>query len=201
MAQCWLPSVKGALGRARWGILTIGVTYAVAVVVGIAMAHGGNALALERRDSIVASAQNGAILVADRQGEHLRAALMDFSENLVRGGITDTLTGLAVIGPYPIVAYRGWVGGIVSVNDRHESRLTNPGSAAYYLVTLILQLIPYTLSGGAGVTLGVSSWRARADATVPKWLTLPQAAVLDVARIYVLVVPLFFIASLWEFLA
>lgn len=201
MAKRFLAAIQGALRRARWGILTIGVTYAVAVVVGIAMAHGGNTLALDRRDSIVASAQNSAILVADRQGQHVRAALLDFSANLFLGGITSTVTGLAVIGPYPMVAYRGWVGGIVSVNDRHESRLTNPRSAVYYLVTLILQLIPYTLAGGAGVALGVSAWRARTDATVPKWLTLPRAAVLDVARIYALVVPLFLIASLWEFLA
>ncbi|MBI2864833.1 MAG: hypothetical protein HYX94_09770 [Chloroflexi bacterium] len=201
MAKRLLPAIQGALGRARWGILTIGVTHAVAVVVGMAMAHSGNALALERRDSIVASARNGATLVADRQGEHLRAALIDFTENLVRGGMTSTITGLAVIGPYPIAAYRGWVGGVVSVNDRHESRLADSGSAVYYLVTLILQLIPYTLAGGAGVSLGISAWRTRADATVPKWLTFPRAAVLDVAWIYVLVVPLFLIAALWEFLA
>ena len=115
--------------------------------------------------------------------------------------MTDTLTGIAVVGPVPLVAYRGWVGGIVSVNDRHESRLAHPRSAAYYLVTLVLQLIPYTLAGGAGVSLGVTSWRTRGDVNLPRWLTLPTSAVLDVARIYVLVVPLFLLAALWEFLA
>jgi hypothetical protein len=195
----WGYAVLGALRRARWGILSVGLTYAVTVMVGIAMVHGGNTIALERRDAIVASAQGSATLLAHRQGEHLRAALMDFMENLSRGAVTDTLTGLAVIGPYPIVAYRGWVGGIVSVDNQHKSRLSNPRSATYYLVTLILQLIPYTLAGGVGVALGVSAWRSRKDPTVPKWLAFPRTAVLDVARIYFLVVPLFLIASLWEF--
>src|SRR5688572_10423339 len=116
MALCVrvLSAVLAALNRSRWGILTIGLTYAVTVTAGMAMAHTGNPLALERRDRIVASAREGATLAADRQGQHLRAALLDFSENLLRGAVTDTLTGIAVVGPFPLVAYRGWVGGIVS---------------------------------------------------------------------------------------
>jgi hypothetical protein len=200
MALSLWPAVQGALGRARWAILSIGGTYVIAVVIGMVVAHGGNSVALEQRDSIVASAQNGATLMANRQGQHLRAALLDFSENLVLGGMTSTVTGFVVIGPYPIAAYRGWIGGIVSVDNQHESRLARPWSALYYLVTLILQLIPYTLAGGAGVALGINSWRARADATVPKWLTIPRSALIDVTMIYVLVVPLFLVASLWEFL-
>jgi hypothetical protein len=34
-----------------------------------------------------------------------------------------------------------------------------------------------------------------------KWLGIPKEAIRDVLRIYVLVVPLFLVASLWEFLA
>jgi hypothetical protein len=47
------------------------------------------------------------------------------------------------------------------VDDRHQSRLASPEPAVYYLVTLVLQLVPYTLAGGAGVALGVSSRRVR----------------------------------------
>jgi hypothetical protein len=102
-----------------------------------------------------------------------------------------------------MVAFRGWVGGIVSVSTgpAHTSRLADPWEAFYYLLTLVLQLIPYTLAGGAGVNLGVAYFRPRPFYQGQKWLTLPGEAVRDVLRIYVLVVPLFFIASLWEFLA
>jgi hypothetical protein len=201
MAARWWAAVLGALIRARWGIVTIAVTYAATVLTGIVMAHGGNAFALERRGSVVASAQAGATLDARRQGQHVRAALLDFRDNLVFGATIDTLSGATVAGPYALAAYRGWVGGIVSVDGEHRSRLAAPRPAAYYVVALVLQLIPYTLAGGSGVACGVESWRTRRDPAVKRWLTLPQAAVLDVVRVYALVVPLFLVAALFEFLA
>jgi hypothetical protein len=71
--------------------------------------------------------------------------------------------------------------------------------AAYYILTLLLQLIPYSLAGGVGVKLGLSYYRAdSADKDSRKVVGYPLEAVRDVARIYALVVPLFFIASLWE---
>ena len=190
-----------ALWRARAAILTIGATYVLSVAIGIAMATGGNAFALERRDSIVGAAQSSDILIAERGGDHLRAALLDFGANLGLGAVTSTLIGISVVGAYPEVAYRGWVGGIVSADARHQSRLGDPGRAFYYLVTLVLQLIPYSIAGGMGVYLGVGAWRALRVHRDDLWLGLPKDRLRDVASAYAIVTPLFLVASTWEFFA
>ena len=195
-----LRASLGAIRRARVGILTIAATYVLSVAIGIAMVSTGNAFALERRDAIVGGAQSSEILVANRRGDHLRAAGLDFASNLMLGGVPGTAIGIAVVGSYPIVAYRGWVGGIVSVNARHESRLDDRAGAFYYLVTLVLQLIPYSIAGGVGVHLGVGAWRAVRRPPASAWLGLPTDRLRDVALAYVVVAPLFLIASLWEFL-
>jgi hypothetical protein len=190
-----------AIGRARLAILSFAATYALSVVLGIAMVGGGNATALAQRDAIVGAAQTGDTLVAYRANDRLRAALLDFGANLVLGGGTSTVLGVAVIPAYPVAAYRGWVGGIVSVDARHESRLADPGKALYYLVTLVLQLIPYSIAGGVGVHLGVGAWRAMLRPAGDTWLGLPKDRLRDVALAYVVVVPLYLVAALWEFLA
>jgi len=192
-----------AVYRARWSILAIGLVYIVAVSVGMIMAHVGNQFALAQRDALVAKAYAAdPASIAFKRGDRLQAALSDFSANLILGAVSNTVQGIAVVLPFPWVAYRGWVGGIVSVDSAHHSRLADPGEAVYYLVTLVLQLIPYSLAGGAGVHLGVSNLRVpayyRKDTRL---LTLPRDALADVLRIYALVIPLFLIASLWEFLA
>ena len=138
--------------------------------------------------------------MADRRGDHLRAAGLDFASNLVLGGVTSTITGITVVGAYPIVAYRGWVGGIGSVDARHESRLGDLRRATYYLVTLVLQLIPHSIAGGMGVHLGVAAWSAVRKPVPNTWLGLPKDRLRDVALAYVVIVPLFLAASLWEFL-
>lgn len=189
-----------AIARARVAILTIAATYALSVTLGIVMVDLGSTFALERRDAIVGSAQTGEVLVADRDGDHLRAALLDFAQNLGLGGVTSTVLGIGVVLAYPVVAYRGWVGGIVSVDAKHESRLGDPARAIYYLVTLVLQLIPYSVAGGMGVYLGVGSWRAMRR-PVDAWLGLPKDRLRDVALAYLVIAPLFLIASLFEFLA
>ena len=190
-----------AIGRARIAILTIAFTYVLSVAVGIAMVTTGNDFALERRDLIVGAAQSSDILVAERAGDHLRAALLDFAANLTLGGVTSTLIGISVVGAYPEVAYRGWVGGIVSADARHQSRLGDPGRAFYYLVTLVLQLIPYSIAGGMGVHLGVGAWRAVRVHRDDVWLGLPRDRLRDVASAYAIVAPLFLVASTWEFFA
>lgn len=91
------------------------------------------------------------------------------------------------------------MGGIVSVDGAHVSRLANPAEATYYLVALLLQLIPYTLAGGAGINLGLATLRPRSCYAGKRWLGMPIEALRDVGRLYVLIVPLFLIASLWEF--
>jgi len=190
-----------AIGRSRAAILSIAAMYAVSIVVGIVMVSSGNAFALERRDQIVGAAQSSGSLVALRDGEPVRAALLDFASNLVLGGVTSTILGISVVGVYPVVAYRGWVGGIVSVDSRHQSRLADPSEAAYYVLTLLLQLIPYSIAGGVGVQLGIEAWRAVRRPRPDAWLGLPIDRLRDAAQAYVLIVPLFLVAALWEFLA
>ena len=162
------------------------------------MVHTGNEWAIARRDQIVAGAQSSSSIIALNQNNRLRAAVLDFGSNL-RGAITDTLGGLGVVFPFPLIAYRGWVGGIVSIDSSHVSRFSEPEEAAYYLITLTLQLIPYVLAGGAGVNMGLTLYRPRSFYQGEKWLGIPKEAIRDVFRIYLLVVPLFLLASLWEF--
>ena len=96
----------------------------------------------------------------------------------------------------------GWVGGIVSVDGNHRSRLAESHARNYYLGVLILQLLPFSLTGGAGVYLGVAWYRSwRAIEFRWSWkLPLPRGALLDVVWIYVLAIPLFLMASFIEFL-
>ena len=110
--------------------------------------------------------------------------------------------GVGVVFPFPWVAYQGWVGGIVCVRGDHSSRFDDARSAAYYLLTLGLQVASYSLAVGAGVNVGVALFRPGRDYQGSKWHGfLPGEAVRDVARIYALAIPLFLAASLWEFLS
>ncbi len=195
-----LRRVTLALARARIPIVLMVCVYAGAVTIGAIMVHSGNAFALRAGDRLVARAhaQDPASL-ALAKGHRLQAAGWDFGRNLVLGAIPGTISGLAIGIPYLMAMYRGWVGGIVSVDNRHASRLRDPGERTYYLVTLVLQLIPYSLAGGAGVRVGMAYLRRRQNPG-PTWIGLPQVAVRDVLWIYLLVVPLFALASLWEFL-
>jgi hypothetical protein len=51
-------------------------------------------------------------------------------------GVADTAGGMGVVFSYPIIAYRGWIGGIVSVDNQHASRFSNLPEAAYYLINV-----------------------------------------------------------------
>ncbi len=197
-----MTSICRAIHRARYPILTVAGIYALSILVGMIMVHAGNMFALNYRDQLVGTAQQTSTGQAVQRGDNLRAALSDFVGNLTIGALPKTLMGFGIIFPYPWVAYQGWVGGIVSVRGDHTSRLNDPRSATYYLLTLILQLIPYSLAIGAGVNVGVSLFWPLADYQGPKWLRLfPKEALRDLARIYALVIPLFLVASLWEFLS
>jgi hypothetical protein len=144
--------------------------------------------------------QNPAL--AAKEGDHLEAALWDFSGNLVIGALPQTVLGFGIVLPYPSVAHQGWVGGIVSVRSDHTSRLNEPRSAVYYLLTLCLQVIPYSLAVGAGVNVGISLLRPSQHYQTEKWLgVFSKEALWDLGRIFLLVIPLFLVASLWEFLS
>lgn len=192
-----------ALRRARGPIVASAVTYLTFVLLGIALATAGWPFAVGQRDSIVAGAHSSPITQAYDSGDRLQAAFLDFAANLGLGAVTTSITGLSVVGPFPIAAYRGWVGGIVSIDGGHRSRLANPAEATYYLVTLALQLVGFVLTMGAGVHVGLAAWRVRNDAEVPSVLGLriPTQALKDAGWIYVVATPFFLVGSLWEFLA
>jgi hypothetical protein len=195
-----LRQTRQAIRRAFVPIVTIAFVYAGGLAIGGILVHSGNATALKARDALVAranAADPAALALAG--GHRLRAAAWDFGRNLVLGAVPDTVGGLAIVIPYLTGFHRGFVGGIVSVDGTHRSRLNDQAERVYYLVTLVLQLVPYTLAGGAGVQAGLAYLR-RVRYPGPRWLGLPRVAVIDVASIYILIVPLFLVASLWEFL-
>ena len=51
------------------------------------------------------------------------------------------------------------------------------------------------------MNLGIASFRPRSFYQGDQWLGFSKEAIRDVFRIYSLVVPLFLVAALWEFLA
>lgn len=130
-----------ALERAGRAILTVAATYAVFAAAGMVMVHTGSEFAIAQRDRVVSQAQTSPITAAFGRNDRLQAAALDFSSNLFAAA-ADTVGGIAVVVPYPVMAYRGWVGGIVSIDRAHASRLADPAEAAYYLSVLILQIVP-----------------------------------------------------------
>ena len=142
--------VKVALFRARLGIATVALAYTVGLLAGGVMVHTHNGFALRYRDGLIRNAQQTSPILAQlEKGNRFTAACLDASGNSA-AGLLSVIAGYGVPAAYWIAGSRGWVGGVVSVDDAHHSRLNNPHEAFYYLVTLILQLIPYTLAGGAG---------------------------------------------------
>jgi hypothetical protein len=198
-----LQSILASLRRSRMPILFVGLTYLISVLVGVMMVHARITLALQRRDALVGAAQVSHTIRAFDRGFPMRAAVADFSGNLFLGAVPSTVMGISVIMPFPFISYRGWIGGIVSVDGEHKSRLTGR-EGIYYITILFLQLIPYTLSGGAGVRLGLGflfphgKW-GHEDSK--RWIGLPVEGLRDIGRVYLLVIPLFLLASLVEFLA
>src|ERR1044072_4747602 len=192
-----IANVTRAVARARRSILTVAGTYLMSILIGMAMVHTGNIFSLTYRDQLVNRAGQQNPAVAASQGTNLQAALWDFAGNLVIGAVPQTVMGFGIIFPFPSVAYQGWVGGIVSVRSDYTSRLNDPRSAVYYLLTLLLQVIPYSLAIGAGVNVGVALFRPPPYYQTEKWLGLfPKEVLWDAGRIYLFVIPLFLLASL-----
>lgn len=167
------------------------------------MVHGGSPSALQYRDKLVGdAAKNDPAAIEGNHGNGLRAAFTDFAGNLALGSAPKAVMGMSVVLPYPFVAYQGWVGGIVSVRGDHTSRLNRVRPAAYYLLTVALQITAYSLAVGSGVNVGVSLFRPRSWYQGGKFARIfPGEALLDMLRIYALATPLFLAASLWEFLS
>jgi uncharacterized membrane protein SpoIIM required for sporulation len=205
MTRHWFSTIVGALRRAKEPIGWMAGAYLLGLLAGGIMVHTGNTFALRHRDDLVGTAlRTDPAALALKHGFPVRAALFDFGGNLTLGAMPSTVMGLSVVMPFPWAAYRGWIGGIVSVDGAHQSRLRDRRERWYYLGVLFLQLLPYSLAGGTGVRLGLGFLRPNGRFGYPgsaKWLGLPAEGVRDVLRIYALVVPLFLVASLVEFLA
>jgi Stage II sporulation protein M len=196
-----IPNIVQPIARARLPILTIAAAYWISILVGMIMVHSGNSFALNYRDKLVENAaRQNLAAIANNQGYTLKAALFDFAGNLFLGSVPKSIMGMGIIFPYPWVAHQGWIGGIVSVRGDHTSRLNNVYSAIYYLLTLTLQITAYSLAIGAGVNVGVSLFWPAAYYQGEKLAGLfPKEVLRDFMKIYLLAVPIFFVASLWEF--
>jgi len=192
-----------AVSRARVAILTVAGTYIVSILVGIIMVHSGSSFALDYQDKLVGDAvKKDPAAIANVHDDKFKAAMLDFAGNLVVGSMPKALAGFGIVFPYPLVAYQGWIGGIVSVGGDHSSRLNDYRSAIYYLLTLILQITGYSLAVGAGVNVGISLFKPLPFYQGEKLFRLfPKEALWDLARIYALAIPIFFVGSLWEFLS
>jgi len=164
------------------------------------MVHSGNKFALSYRDKIVGKAiANDKASINYNKGNRFKAAIIDFSGNLFVGAIPQTLMGLAVIFPFFTSAYQGWIGGIVSADGSHQSRLKKMKSAFYYFIVLILQLIPYSLTIGSGLTLGIKTYNLNKGQKLFHY-QIEKSSLKDVLNVYLFAVPLFFFASCFEFL-
>ena len=65
-----------------------------------------------------------------------------------------------------------------------------------------VEVVTASAAVGAGVNAGIALFRPAIYYQGEKWLNLfPKEALRDVARIYALIIPLFLVASLWEFLS
>jgi hypothetical protein len=197
-----LDIVVNAVARCKLQVLSIFLTYLLSSGVGIVMVHSGSPVALGERDRIVAAATaSEPASLSARSGRHLTAALQDFAANLFRAAVPQTLLGLGVFPAYVSVAYQGWVGGIVSVDRHHRSRLVRPGTAVYYFTVLLLQFVPFSLAIGAGVRSGLDLYSHNVHSG---WNVLeyrvPYTVLKTLLGAYVLATPLFLLASLVEYL-
>ena len=192
-----------AIYRGRRFAASIFLTYVVSSAAGIAMVHAGNRFALARRDTIVhAAVTSDQTSIAYASGHRGVALVRDAAGNLLFAAVPQTLGGLGVALPYFSVAYQGWVGGIVSVDGNHRSRLRTPRTASYYVLVLLLQFIPFSLCIGAGVRCGVELYRHNTAIGWRFWqYRLPRQCMTDLGYAFAVAVPLFVAASAFEFLS
>jgi uncharacterized membrane protein SpoIIM required for sporulation len=196
-----LAKIAVALRRARTWILALALVHVLAVIVAAIMVHAGYVPTIALRDRLVAQArQSDPVSLASRRGDNIQAALLEAART-EWVCVSVAVTGLTVVSPYVLAAYRGVVGGVVSVDDNHISRLLHPGQASYYISVIILQIIPYALAGGAGVKLGLAYFQRGSESEGGRWLGYPKEAIWDVVRILVLTIPFVLLANLWEFLS
>jgi hypothetical protein len=195
-------SVLAAVVGCRLYVLSIFLVYIISCTVGILMVHTGNQFALSERDKIVGVAiQTDKAALNYQSGNKLTAAVYDFAGNLFIAAIPQTVIGLAIVPPYFTVAYQGWVGGIVSVNGSHQSRLTSFKSSVYYFIVLLLQITAFSLSIGSGIKCGVDTYKHNHEVGWRFWkFRIPKESLAAVGYVYLVSLPVFLVASCFEFL-
>ena len=196
-----IDRVGTALLRCRPFAASIFLTYVLSSIAGMSTVHAGNRLALAQRDRTVQKAlASDRSSIAYRSGNRGAAMVHDFAGNVFLAALPQTVAGLGVVLPYFSVAYQGWIGGIVSVDRDHRSRLRNWRTASYYLLVLLLQFIPFSLAIGAGVRCGVELYRHNADTSWRAWrYRMPRQSLVDLGLVFAVSVPLFLVASAFEF--
>ena len=148
--------VRLAIRRTRLGVLLMGCAYAIGLIVGMVSVHMGHQPTLAFRDRIVSKAQaSSPILHYSSEGRPIVAAGLDCVGNLM-GATATASAGWWAPAPFPVAIYRGWIGGIVSVDSKHRSRFRATEGGLYYALVVTLQLIAFILAGGAGVNLGLA---------------------------------------------
>ena len=188
-----------AVRRAGLPIITIALTYFIFLLIGLGMVHAGSRFALDRRDRLVRHGEmHDPAAIALQGAQEFKAFSIDFGRDLYRA-VIKTLEGLTVVVPYPGAAYAGWYRGILSVDNSHESEFADPLGAVYYLLYHVLQILSSALAAAAGVNLTLACFRSRSWYQGAKWLFIPKEAVFDLLRIYLLVVPLIFLATCWKY--
>jgi hypothetical protein len=196
--QIW-PRIRLALRRARRGIVWMGCAYLAGLIVGAVGVHTGHLASLAYRDKIISRARSSStILRYLDQGHPIAAAALDFGANLA-GATATAAAGWYAPAPFPLAVYRGWIGGIVSVNDKHRSRLQG-WSGLYYFLVAGLQLAGYILSGGAGVNLGLARTHPKPGYQGARLFGVPIEAYEDAGYIFLAAIPIFAVASAIEFL-
>jgi len=198
-----IDNIVKAILRCRPFVASIFLAYVVSSASGIVMVHSGNRFALTRRDrTVYAAVTSDKASIAYAAGNRGIALVHDALGNLLFAAVPQTVAGLAVILPYFSVAYQGWVGGIVSVDGNHRSRLGSVRAASYYVLVLLLQFIPFSLCIGAGIRCGVELYRHNSRISWRVWqYRSPRQSIVDLGYVFAVAVPLFFIASAFEFLS
>ncbi len=195
-----LLMILGSIHRCKIYIISVFIVYSFSCLIGIIMVQTDSNFALAQRDKIVGTAiREDKASVNYQEGNKLTAALYDFTGNLFFG-ITQTILGLGIVVPYFTVSYQGWVGGIVSVNGLHKSRLKQLKSALYYFIVLLLQFTAYSLSIGSGIKTGIELYKQNKLISWKLWkYKISKENLADIRNIYMLSILIFFAASFFEF--
>jgi hypothetical protein len=202
-----LDTIYQAIHRASLGIAIAALADLAGLLAGIAMVHAGSSFALRQRDEIVHQAYaSSSTTIAYNAGHRAQSACLDVAGNL-GATVGGSISGYPMVTAAAVVFYRGWVGGIVSVDGDHRSRFNRPSEAAYYIITILLQSVPYVLAVGAGISIGLAAFGRYFGVNLdysgpliwPAILLVPRQAVVDLLWIYAAALPMMALASTFEF--